>query len=76
MRPDLLGTRVAFIAALLAWCAAAFQLAFEQVTQQLEKPLTIGLGQSLPPAEDLSGIGWGEPCWVRDWTWDTALLMR
>jgi hypothetical protein len=29
VRLDLLGTRIEFIAALLAWCAVAFQLAFE-----------------------------------------------
>src|SRR5258708_3504402 len=59
VRPDLLGTLVAFIVVLLAWCAAPFQLAFEQVTQQPEEPLTIGLGQILPPTDYLPGIGWG-----------------
>jgi len=35
------------------------QLAFEQVTQQPEKPLTIGLGQILPATDYLPGIGRG-----------------
>jgi hypothetical protein len=43
-REDLLCTLVEFIAVLLAWCAAPFQLAFEQVTQQPQEPLTIGWG--------------------------------
>jgi hypothetical protein len=59
VRPDLLGTRIEFIVVLLAWCAVAFQLAFEQVTQQPEELLTIGRGQSLPPTDSLTGIGWG-----------------
>jgi hypothetical protein len=38
--PSLMGAP----AVLLAWCEAVLQLTFEQVTQQPEKPLTIGLG--------------------------------
>src|SRR2546429_7354680 len=56
---DLVSTVVEFIAVLLAWCEALLQLTFEQVTQQPEKPLTIGLGQILPATDYLPGIGWG-----------------
>ena len=56
---DLLCTLVEFIAVLLSWCAAPFELAFEQVTQQPEELLTIGLGQILPQADCLPGIGRG-----------------
>jgi len=44
VRPDLLSTVVAFIADLLAWGEAWFQLAFEEVTQQPEEKLPIDLG--------------------------------
>ncbi len=59
VRPDLLSTVVAFIAVLLAWCEAWLQLTFEEMTQQPEKPLPIGLGQIRPRTEDRSGIGRG-----------------
>ena len=58
-RPDLLSTVVAFISVLLAWGEAWLQLAFEQVTQQPEESLTIGLRQIHPQPDDQSGIGRG-----------------
>jgi len=50
---------VEFIIVLLARYTARFQLAFEQVTQQPEEPLTIGLGQILPRTDSLPGKGRG-----------------
>ena len=58
-RPDLLSAVVAFISVLLAWCEAWLQLAFEQLTQQPEEKLPIGLRQIRPRTDDQSGIGWG-----------------
>ena len=59
VRPDLLCILVEFIAVLLAWCEALFQLAFEQVTKPPEEPLTIDQGQIRPLTDYLPGIGWG-----------------
>jgi hypothetical protein len=36
------------------------QLAFDEMTQQPEKLLTIGLRQICPETDDRSAIGWGE----------------
>jgi len=47
-------------AGLLAWGEALLQLTFEQVAQQPQEPLTIGLGQILPATDYLPGIEWGE----------------
>src|SRR5437763_12710890 len=56
---DLVSTAVEFISVLLAWCQALLQLTFEQVAQEPEEKLPIGLRQILPLTDGWSGIGWG-----------------
>ncbi|GHO71560.1 hypothetical protein KSC_104520 [Ktedonobacter sp. SOSP1-52] len=75
VRPDLFSTVVELIVVPLAWYEAWLQLAFEEVAQQPEESLTTGLRQIRPQVDYLPGIGRGELCWVRDWTWNTTFLM-